>query len=190
GIAYTPSAQIVAEEEQRNKNAKLNKRMEALKKLEEERAKANPVAPVHIEEKAAEVSVPLAEPKVESAVEVKEEKKVVEPETKVVKTTTTLESLEKELESQKKRSSFEKDFKEYKDFKKNAKHPRKITDDEVKKDEKADENKDKNIVKMDIYTEEELREFAKDNPDAVDKSEENIDYEEFDKYYDDEDEKK
>jgi len=132
------------------------------------------VEPVE-EVKPAEVVAPVVEqPMVEEVVE--EAKPVVKP--TVVKTTTTLESLEASLEKESKKESF-------KATQKTSKRPRKIEEDEVAHEEvKTDDN----AQKMAIYTEEELKEFEKEEEyfeDDYEDSDEDIDYDEFDEYYDD-----
>ena len=177
GLAFVPVEQIVSAEDVRKKQEKINKKLEAIKKVEGEHAKQVEVSATPVIEDVKETVT--VSPAVEEA-RVQEETKPEEP--RAVKVTTTLEDLEKELAQQKKNKPQEKD--KDRDYKKFAKRPRKITDDEVKKDEYKDEEK-KNVTKMDIYTEEELQEFEKENPDAVDDSEEDVDYEQYDKYYDD-----
>lgn len=120
---------------------------------------------------------PAAEPVVEE-VEVPEEKPVVKP--TVVKTTTSIDALEAALESDKKKESF-------KATQKTSKRPRKIEEDEVAHEEiKPEELK----PQMAIYTDEELAELAKEefyDDEDYDDSEEEIDYDEYDEYYDDDD---
>lgn len=110
-----------------------------------------------------EVKVPPVEEKVEE---------VVEPvEIKEVKTTTTLESLEKSLEEEKKNKTEVK-------TKKSSKKK-----EEVKKEE--DEEVKKPVKKMDIYTEEELKEFEdEDSEDYYDDEEDWSEYD-SDDYYED-----
>lgn len=123
---------------------------------------------------------PVEEVKVEKKVEEPkpvEEKPAVTP--TVVKTTTTLASLEASLESDKKKE-------EFKATQKTSKRPRKITEDEV---EHVEEVKpvEKKQPQMEIYTKEELEELEKEEyeDDYYDDDEE-IDFDDFDKYYDDE----
>lgn len=105
----------------------------------------------------------------------------VQQETKV-HTTTTLESLEAALESDKKKESF-------KATQKTSRRPRKITEDEVEHEEIKEEPVEKKVTpQMDIYTKEELEEFEEEadlDEDYID--DEDIDYDEFDKFYDDDD---
>lgn len=102
----------------------------------------------------------------------KEEKIEVEP--REVKTTTTLEMLEKSLEEEKKNKKDASNKKS--SFKKK----------EDKKEDKKDEaQENKNVKKMDIYTEEELQEF--ENEDAENDFDDYDDYSEYDSddYYED-----
>ena len=73
---------------------------------------------------------------------------------------------------------------------KKTRRPRKITENEVPNEEKKEKDEKKEeIKKMDIYTEEELREIeAEENENAEDNYEEDedVDYDEFDEYYDEE----
>ena len=123
---------------------------------------------------------PVEEVKVEKKVEEPkpvEEKPAVTP--TVVKTTTTLASLEASLESDKKKE-------EFKATQKTSKRPRKITEDEV---EHVEEVKpvEKKQPQMEIYTKEELEELEKEEyEDDYYDDEEEIDFDDFDKYYDDE----
>ena len=130
------------------------------------------------EDIAPEVETKVEEPKVE---EVKVEEKVETPEVKqtVVKTTTTLASLEASLESDKKKE-------EFKATQKSSKRPRKITEEEVEHEEvKPTEKKQ---PQMEIYTKEELEELENEEllEDEYYDDEEELDYDDFDKYYDDE----
>lgn len=130
-----------------------------------------------------EVVKPVVEEKPEVKVSeeapVSEEKPVVKP--TVVKTTTSIESLEAALESDKKKENF-------KATQKTSKRPRKIEEEEVAHEEvKPEELK----PQMAIYTDEELAELAKEEEeyfeDDYEDSDEDIDYDEFDEYYDDDD---
>jgi hypothetical protein len=102
----------------------------------------------------------------------------------VVHTTTTLSDLEKELEAAK-----EKKTQPASKFRR----PRKITEEEVKHATPTS----KPGEAMPVYTEEELAALAKEeaenpdnvNPDEADNSEEDVDYSDYDKYYDDDDKK-
>lgn len=137
-----------------------------------EKAKPQKITDVFEEEK------PVEEAEVSSKEEVVEEKPVV-TETKV-HTTTTLESLEAALESDKKKNSF-------KATQKSSHRPRKITEEEVEREEPKEEITKKVTPQMDIYTKEELEELEEESlyedEDYVD--DEDIDYDEFDKFYDD-----
>ncbi len=132
---------------------------------------------------AEPVSAPVSEPTpaVEAAPAVVEPKVVEEP--VKIKITTDLETLERELESQKEKN---------KQAAPKSKRPRKISDDEVKsesKDEKPYVAPDTdNKPYMQIYSEEELAELEKEAAQHPDEhlDEEEIDYDEYDAYYEDE----
>ncbi len=102
----------------------------------------------------------------------------------VVHTTTTLSDLEKELEAAK-----EKKTQPASKFRR----PRKITEEEVKHATPVA----KPGEAMPVYTEEELAALAKEeaenpdnaNTDEADNAEEDVDYSDYDKYYDDDDKK-
>ena len=133
------------------------------------------------EEVTPKEEVKAEEPKVEApAVEEApvEEKPVVK--TTVVKTTTSIDALEAALDSEKQKENF-------KATQKTSKRPRKIEEEEVAHEEaKPEEVK----PKMAIYTDEELAELAKEEEEYYDEyedSDEDIDYDEFDEYYDDDD---
>lgn len=128
-------------------------------------------------EEVKPVETPVEEDK---PVEVPEEKPVVK--TTVVKTTTSIDALEAALDSEKEKENF-------KATQKTSKRPRKIEEEEVAHEEiKTDEVK----PQMAIYTDEELAELAKEEEEYYededfDESEEEIDYDEYDQYYDDDD---
>lgn len=134
-----------------------------------------PVEEVKIEEQP-KVEEPVVETK--PVEEVKEEK----PEAKktVVKTTTSIDALEAALDSEKAKENF-------KATQKTSKRPRKIDEEEVAHEEETKPEEVK--PKMAIYTDEELAELAKEEEqyyeDEYDDSDEDIDYDEFDEYYDD-----
>lgn len=142
-------------------------------KILDEEIKETPV------EEAPAVEEVKAEEPVKEGVKVEpvEETPVVKP--TVVKTTTTLASLEASLESDKKKE-------EFKANQKSSKRPRKITEEEVQHEEiKPVEKKQ---PQMDIYTKEELEELENEEvyEDEYYDDEEDIDFDDFDKYYDDE----
>jgi N utilization substance protein A len=151
-------------------------------KKQEEAAKAAQAAPVIPEAAAAPVApAPVAAP-IAPAPVVEKPAAPVTP--TVVHTTTTLSDLEKELEAAK-----EKKTQPASKFRR----PRKITEEEVK--HVAPTTKPGEA--MPVYTEEELAALAKEeaenpdnvNPDDADNSEEDVDYSDYDKYYDDDDKK-
>jgi len=136
--------------------------------LDEEVVEAKPVVAPVVEE------APVAAPVVEE--------KPVEKKETVVKTTTTLESLEAALDKESKKESF-------KATQKTSKRPRKITEDEVEHEKAEETPVAKKEPQMSIYSEEELAKIAEEEmyeeefADVED--EEDIDYDEYDSYYDD-----
>lgn len=131
------------------------------------------------EEPKVAPEVKVEEKPVEAAPEVKEETPVVKK--TVVKTTTSIDALEAALDSEKAKENF-------KATQKTSKRPRKIEEEEVAHEEvKPEEVK----PKMAIYTDEELAELAREEQeyyeDDYEDSDEDIDYDEFDEYYDDDD---
>ena len=146
-------------------------------KISDEEVAVEEVKPV--EEVKVEEQPKVEEPVVEAkpVEEVKEEK----PEAKktVVKTTTSIDALEAALDSEKAKENF-------KATQKTSKRPRKIEEEEVAHEEETKPEEVK--PKMAIYTDEELAELAKEEEqyyeDEYD-SDEDIDYDEFDEYYDD-----
>ena len=135
---------------------------------------------VKVEEQPEVVEETKVEEKpVEAKPEVKEETPVVKK--TVVKTTTSIDALEAALDSEKAKENF-------KATQKTSKRPRKIEEEEVAHEEvKPEEVK----PKMAIYTDEELAELAREEQeyyeDDYEDSDEDIDYDEFDEYYDDDD---
>lgn len=154
-------------------------------KLENGVEKAKPQVISDEEVKVEEQPRVVEEPKVEEKpVEVAPETPVEEtPVAKktVVKTTTSIDALEAALDNEKQKESF-------KATQKTSKRPRKIEEEEVAHEEvKPEEVK----PKMAIYTDEELAELAREEQeyyeDDYEDSDEDIDYDEFDEYYDDDD---
>ncbi len=146
-------------------------------KIEDEVEAAKEEAPV-VEEPVVEAPV-VEEKAPEVAPEIVEEKP--EPKTTVVKTTTSIDALEAALDSEKAKENF-------KATQKTSKRPRKIEEEEVAHEEvKPEEVK----PKMAIYTDEELAELAREEEEYYEDdyadSDEDIDYDEFDEYYDDDD---
>lgn len=154
-------------------------------KLENGVEKAKPQVISDEEVKVAEQPKVVEEPKVEEkpvevAPEVPVEETPVAKKT-VVKTTTSIDALEAALDNEKQKESF-------KATQKTSKRPRKIEEEEVAHEEvKPEEVK----PKMAIYTDEELAELAREEQeyyeDDYEDSDEDIDYDEFDEYYDDDD---
>lgn len=129
-----------------------------------------------VEKKAEEPAKVLEEVKVdvETPLAPAPQEKVEVEEVKVVKTTTTLSDLERELEGEEKKSTYAR-----KNWRKSAK----------KEDE---EENDKPVITVDpsqhmsIYTEEELRAMEEEEKSSDSVHEEDVDYDEYDKYYDEE----
>lgn len=126
-----------------------------------------------LEEVAESEEITAATPKVEV---VKEEVEEVEPAevkeevTTSVKTTTTLEDLEKSLEDSSKNA------------KKSTSNRRKKKIEEEKEEESVVKHAD--TPRMSIYTEEELKEMEAEEEAEEEVEEEDIDYDEYDQYYD------
>ena len=140
--------------------------MAALKKAEQEAAAAAKAEEAKAEQEAA--AAPAEEPAPAPIEETPSE----------VKTTTTLEDLEKELEA----------AKEKKTRSTAKKRPRKITEEEVKRDATPAAARTTPVPAMPVYTEEELAEMeAEENEAYDDVSEEDIDeeYSDYADYYDD-----
>lgn len=185
--------ELQEEEEKRQKEDKYQKYLEQQLRIQKEidtlstESGVNKGKPSKILDEELEEEVPVVS-KVEELVKeetpvieevIKEPEMVVSEEVskaKEVKTTTTLESLEKELESEKKKGDFKAGNK--------SRRPRKITEDEVSRDEEEIVVDKKDIKKMDIYSEAELAELENEVDDFEDDFEDDIDYDDFDKYYD------
>lgn len=185
---------IKKEEQEKVKLAQYNKYLKSVKEQEEHTAIVSPVEVKPVEEvkETEKVTEPVTEKVTEPVVEEKksepvENKAPVEEKKIEVKTTSTLESLEKELESEKKKGSASSASGKQKYQK--SKRPRNISDEEV--GVSAEESKNRNNSKMDIYTEEELAELEEEENKNSQKDnsndEEDVDYDEYDKYYDDND---
>lgn len=183
GIQY-----MTADELKRDFEAKkMAKAYEARKAAEEQS---------DVEEKVAQVEEELVTDSTENVEIVKsEEKPMVEDvanetkqeenkeETKVVqqvKTTKSLADLEKQLEDEKKRLEKSSSYR-------NERRNKKYDDDKKKTEEKDEEDTlliDKSkIQKMDIYTEEELRNLEQEDS-FEEYDDEDVDYDEYDIYYD------
>jgi len=113
---------------------------------------------------------PKEEEKVEEAIEPVEEAPVKEEATTSVKTTTTLEDLEKSLEDSSKSN------------KKSTSNKRKKKAEEEKEEESVVKHAD--TPRMSIYTEEELKEMEAEEEAEEEIEEDDIDYDEYDQYYD------
>ena len=139
----------------------LAKAQDAARKAEEERKAAEEAA-------ASEAKKEEVAPVTPEVTEEKEEKTTTD-----VKTTTTLSSLEAELESAKEKKS-------HNNVK--AKRPRKITEEEVKRDVVRPA-----IDAMPVYTEEELKQIEEEEADYINDYDDDMDedYSEYDDYYDD-----
>jgi len=123
----------------------------------------------------------------EAAVAKPVEDKIIIPEPVVadIKITTDLESLEKELEIQKIKDKRELESLKQKISK--TKRPRKISDDEVRHEIKTEKpvpvtEADKSAY-MQIYSEQELADLEKEAQPVHEVVEEDVDYDEYDKYY-------
>ena len=115
-------------------------------------------------------AAPKEEEKVEEAAEAVEEVPAKEEVTTSVKTTTTLEDLEKSLEDSSKNN------------KKSTSSKRKKKAEEEKEEEKVVKHAD--TPRMSIYTEEELKEMEAEEEAEEEVEEDDIDYDEYDQYYD------
>ena len=124
-----------------------------------------------LESQIDEEEIKVEKEEVVEQVSSKEEKPVEEVVKQEVKTTTTLSDLEQSLESEKK---------ENRSFKKNKKAPKK---EEV--EEKTQVFSHDPSQNMSIYTDEELREMELEEEEDSFESDEDIDYDEYDEYYDD-----
>ena len=113
---------------------------------------------------------PKEEEKVEEVAEPVEEAPVKEEATTSVMTTTTLEDLEKSLEDSSKNN------------KKSTSSKRKKKAEEEKEEEKVVKHAD--TPRMSIYTEEELKEMEAEEEAEEEIEEDDIDYDEYDQYYD------
>jgi transcription termination/antitermination protein NusA len=158
-----PQSRVYKDEEEDND---LNEALELESEKDEIVVEKKAEEPAKVKEEVkAEVDVPLA-PAPQEKVEVEE--------VKVVKTTTTLSDLERALETEEKKATFAR-----KNWRKSAK----------KEDE---EDNDKPVITVDpsqhmsIYTEEELRAMEEEEKSSDSAHEEDVDYDEYDKYYDEE----
>lgn len=188
-VALKSVEQIQAEEKERAQKEKYENYLAMVKasraeetKVEAGVEKAKPQKILDEEIKEEPVVEPVKEEKVEEPVKeepVVEEVKTPEVKQTVVKTTTTLASLEASLESDKKKE-------EFKATQKTSKRPRKITEEEVEHEEiKTPEEKK---PQMDIYTKEELEQLENEElyeEDYYEDEDEDIDFDDFDQYYDD-----
>lgn len=137
----------------------------------EETVYSAPVAEEKTNETTVEVKVVLEE----TVAPIVPQEEVVE-ELKEVKITTSLEEIEKALEEKAAKQNVTP-------FKRNYRK-------NVKKTDEAEEDKSLPIIttpaeKMSIYTEEELAALEAEEVEEVYEDDDNIDYDEFDKYYDD-----
>lgn len=141
--------------QERTYEAETNDFDEALEEVaESEELKVTP----KVEEKAEEAAAPV------------EEAPAKEEATTSVKTTTTLEDLEKSLEDSSKNN------------KKSTSSKRKKKAEEEKEEEKVVKHAD--TPRMSIYTEEELKEMEAEEEAEEEVEEDDIDYDEYDQYYD------
>ncbi|MDY2913797.1 MAG: transcription termination factor NusA [Candidatus Enteromonas sp.] len=148
----------------------INPAAAALAALQSQRALAAQARDAATEEATPEEGAPVA-PEAAPIPEPVEEKREV-------KTTTTLSALEEELESSRHSSSKPS-------YSKGSKRPRKISEEEVKR-EAAPKIPGSG---MEIYTEQELAQMEEEDRNASldsDLPDDDIDYEDYDEYYDDE----
>ena len=183
GLVFKNIEQLHEEEKVRAQKEKYEKYLAQVKAARQQEAvletgneKAKPRQILDEEVAVEKPAVVEEQPKVEEVVE--EAPKAKET---VVRTTTTLESLEAALDKEQKKEAF-------KATQKTSKRPRKITEDEVEH-EKAEEVKPvKKEPQMSIYTDEELARMEEEEElfeDDFIEDEEEIDYDEYDQYYDD-----
>lgn len=201
GLKYTTTEQLKAEdavrlEEKKKsdfakqslayKDAKEKEKEEELKKVE-----ANAIASKSKAKKASkkseETPAPMAhasslEEELAKAKAAANRAEKREAEHVEIKTTTNILDLEKQLEAEKESKK--------EGEKKRARRPRKITETEVPNEEKKDDKPKEEVKKMDIYTEEELREMEEEEKNVNDEEnfdeDDDVDYDEYDEYYDDE----
>lgn len=187
GVEFKSLEKIQEEEKVRAQKEKYEKYLAQVKAAREqesaletgnEKAKPRQILDEEVQEEKPVVEV--SQPKVEEPVE--EAPKAEVKETKV-RTTTTLESLEAELDKEQKKEAF-------KATQKTSKRPRKITEDEVEHEKVEEAKPVKKEPQMSIYTEEELARMEEEDEffdDEYVDDEEEIDYDEYDQYYDDDD---
>lgn len=196
-IEYVPLEEVEKEAEEikkaksREEYAKRSAKELAASKAVEQ-PKAEPVLPeideeeVEIEEEPAIAVAPTKEelPEIKPIEEPKVEEPIVEPEpakpveTTSVKTTKTLDELEKELAASNEKKDSKKDHKFGK-----SKRPHNISDTEVAHVQPS-EVPVAPAESMPIYSEEELAEIEQEENEATQMDDDNIDYEDFDEYYD------
>lgn len=187
GVEFKSLEKIQEEEKVRAQKEKYEKYLAQVKAAREqesaletgnEKAKPRQILDEEVQEEKPVVKV--SQPKVEEPAP--EAPKAEVKETKV-RTTTTLESLEAELDKEQKKEAF-------KATQKTSKRPRKITEDEVEHEKVEEAKPVKKEPQMSIYTEEELARMEEEDEffdDEYVDDEEEIDYDEYDQYYDDDD---
>ena len=187
GVEFKSLEKIQEEEKVRAQKEKYEKYLAQVKAAREqesaletgnEKAKPRQILDEEVQEEKPVVEV--SQPKVEEPAP--ETPKAEVKETKV-RTTTTLESLEAELDKEQKKEAF-------KATQKTSKRPRKITEDEVEHEKVEEAKPVKKEPQMSIYTEEELARMEEEDEffdDEYVDDEEEIDYDEYDQYYDDDD---
>ncbi len=187
GVEFKSLEKIQEEEKVRAQKEKYEKYLAQVKAAREqesaletgnEKAKPRQILDEEVQEEKPVVEV--SQPKVEEPAP--EAPKAEVKETKV-RTTTTLESLEAELDKEQKKEAF-------KATQKTSKRPRKITEDEVEHEKVEEAKPVKKEPQMSIYTEEELARMEEEDEffdDEYVDDEEEIDYDEYDQYYDDDD---
>lgn len=187
GVEFKSLEKIQEEEKVRAQKEKYEKYLAQVKAAREqesaletgnEKAKPRQILDEEVQEEKPVVEV--SQPKVEEPAP--EAPKAEVKETKV-RTTTTLESLEAELDKEQKKEAF-------KATQKTSKRPRKITEDEVEHEKVEEAKPIKKEPQMSIYTEEELARMEEEDEffdDEYADDDEDIDYDEYDQYYDDDD---
>lgn len=187
GVEFKSLEKIQEEEKVRAQKEKYEKYLAQVKAAREqesaletgnEKAKPRQILDEEVQEEKPVVEV--SQPKVEEPAQ--EAPKAEVKETKV-RTTTTLESLEAELDKEQKKEAF-------KATQKTSKRPRKITEDEVEHEKVEEAKPVKKEPQMSIYTEEELARMEEEDEffdDEYVDDDEDIDYDEYDQYYDDDD---
>ena len=186
-ISFTSVEDIREEDKERSKKEAYEKYLAQVKtaRVKEEGQKEhasgvlkNKPQQILDEDIKEEVNKVIEAPVEETPIKEKEETPVTS--STEVKVTTTLESLEASLDSEKKKEV------PFKATHKTSKRPHNITDQEQPHEETSAEPV-KKTAQMDIYTKEELEDLENESYDEEIYDDEDIDYDEYDQYYDDDD---